>query len=114
MRKGLELIQYPGLSVSRLQAVKMYLEKNRIACAPVPANATLPPANRIIRWKLSKMAELGWCIVHRIVRPLDAKDFMCDTRTLAECASCPVVGSSRNSISGSVSSWKEREREEQK
>lgn len=70
----------------------------------VPANATLPPAKRIIRWKLSKMTELGWCMVHKIMRFLDAKDIMCETRTPAECASCPVVGSSRNSTSGSVNS----------
>ena len=85
----------------------VYLEKNCIACVLVPANATLPSAKKIIRWKLSKIVELGWCIVHKTVWLRNAKEIMCDTRILAECASNPVVGSSRNSISGSVNSWKE-------
>lgn len=87
---------------------KIHLEKNSIACSVLPANAILPSAIKIIFWNKSKIAELGWWIVQRTVLPLPAIDVNCDIRKLAECASRPVVGSSKNKIFGSVKSYKKK------
>lgn len=84
------------------------MAKNDNASSRDPENAIRPSATKIILWNASKIAELGWWIVHKTVRPRIANDFNCDINTLAEFESCPVVGSSRNKIFGSDKSYKEK------
>lgn len=86
-------------------AFYVYLAKNSIARSVEPANATRPSAIKIIRSKELNIAELGWCIVHNTVRPCAAKVFNWEIKEFAEWESCPVVGSSKNNIVGSISNW---------
>lgn len=82
-----------------------YLAKNSTAWSIRPENATRPSAINIIRSKELNMSELGWCMVHNTVRPFAANDFNWEITQFAEWESCPVVGSSKNNIFGSVNNW---------